>query len=185
MQATVRSASVSNFESTELRQVTALVRSTQRCLDGLIARIGMASDQLATEGRSGPASEVLLDGGSVSGSTAGREASRAKISAQVPGLAEAMVDGTISAEHVDSISRHTNKLTDAERTGVDFEHLIDKAGRLPAGTFDTHMKRHVEDIKSDHGLSDTVSKQKASEFRHWFDQRSGTIYLFAGSPGRC
>ncbi len=146
----------------------------------MLTKVGMEAARLAEQGNSGGAASVLGAEGSVKASTARRDAERANFAATVPGLVEAMSVGSVSGEHTDALARRTSSLTDEQRAAVDIDRLAERAAHLPADTFDALVKRAVEAAKADHGLSDTVAKQAASEFRHWFDHRQG-MGKFSGS----
>lgn len=171
---------VGTAEEPELKAVLRDVRSVQRCLDGLVMRIAARSNALAATGRASPAAETMRDGGAVGSRQARREAARAEAAESIDGLGRAASNGDVSGEHVDSIARHSSRLSDEQRTMVDFESLVERAKGLPPETFDRLVKRTVDAALADHGLADTIAKQQASEFRHWFDHQSG-MGRFAGA----
>lgn len=164
----------------ELKVVLDQVRAAQRCLEGIAMRIGARSNALAAQGMAAPAGETLRGDGAVGAGQARREARRAEVADAVPGVVDAVAGGEISGEHVDAIARHTGKLSDQEQAGFDFDAAVAQAKRLPPETFNRFMKRAVEQAQADHGLSDTIAKQAASEFRHWFDDATG-MGRFSGS----
>ena len=171
---------VSGFVEADLAVLLGQVRVVQRCLDGLVMRIGSQCDRLAGEGRAAPAEELARGGGTVGARQARRDAVRAQLAGTVDGLSEAISAGEVGGEHVDSIARHTAKLDEDRRDGFDFAGLVNKAKELPVETFDRLVKRRVDQANTDHGLNDTIAKQAASEFRHWYDQNTG-MGQFAGS----
>ncbi|MEM9650799.1 MAG: DUF222 domain-containing protein [Actinomycetota bacterium] len=122
----------------------------------------------------------MRSAGAVGARQARREAARAEAAEQLPGLVDAMADGRISGEQVDSIARHRERLSESGQTGLDVESLIDRAAGMPPETFDRLVKRHIDAVIGDGGLGDTVVKQAASEFRHWFDHNTG-MGRFAGA----
>ncbi len=166
---------VSGFDEAKLAGLLADVRIAQRCLDGLVMRIGVRSNELARSGQAAPTDETIRGTGSgaVGSRQARREAKRADAAESVDGLGAAVSKGEASGEHVDAISRHTSKLTDEQRHSIDFDGLIEKAKELPADVFDRLVKRAVDVARSDHGLADARAKREASEFRHWFDHKTG------------
>lgn len=160
-------------DEASLRTVLAEVRTAQRCLEGLAIRIAGRSNELAALGRAAPAAETMRADGAVAARQARREAARATLAAEVPGVEAAVMFGHISGDHVDSLARHRSRLSEEQRADLDVEPLLDRASGLPAETFDRLVKRQVDKLIADHGLADTVTKQAASEFRHWFDRDSG------------
>lgn len=171
---------VSRLDDGGLRSILSEVRLVQRCLDGLVARIGMRTNELAAVGRAAPASETLRGEGVVGSKQARRESRRAEAVEAVDGLETALSGGDVSGEHVDSLARHTEKLTDEQRAGFNFAALITKAKELPLEPFDRLVRRQVERVVNDHGLGDSRTKRAASEFRHWFDRETG-MGRFSGS----
>ena len=156
-----------------LRQVMRQTRTLQRVIEGLTLKIHARADALAGDGESASGFEIALDIGQVSGAKARLESKRAQTIAAVPGLFEAVVAGETSGEHLDSVGRHINKLSEDERNKIDSAEISDAAAAMPADTFNRHMKRVVDKIRDDHGLKDAEEKRKASEFKHWFDKNTG------------
>ncbi|MGH1492841.1 MAG: hypothetical protein ACRBK7_26175, partial [Acidimicrobiales bacterium] len=171
---------VSGFGESDLEVVLSEVRATQRRLDGLVTRIGVRCNQLAAEGTSRPAEEALRGDGKIGARQARRESARAEAAERVEGLGEAASAGETTGEHVDSIARHTAKLSDEQRASFNFGDLVERAKRMLPEAFDRHVKRCVDSAMADGGLGDTKAKQAASEFRHWFDHSTG-MGRFSGS----
>jgi hypothetical protein len=149
----------------------ATVRDAQRALDGLVVRLGLRADALAAHGEGGDAREVLTR--AVRGSTARRETGRVQAAAQWPKVGEALARGAIGGDHVDSLARRLSGLSDDQRATVDVDGLVEQGCRLPADTFDTVVKRAVDDARGDGGLGDAEQRRAASEFRHWYDNSDG------------
>lgn len=149
------------------------LRTAQRCIEGLMIRVGDRANALAATGRAAPAAETMRADGVVGARQARREAARVAAAADIPGLCDVVVGGEVSGEHVDVLVRHTRDLDDAQRAALDTGALINRAKHLPPETFSRLVKRTVDAVVDDNGLADTVEKQAASEFRHWFDQHSG------------
>lgn len=166
---------VSRFDEADLAGLLVDVRMAQRCLDGLVMRIGVRSNELARSGRAAPTDETIrgTGSGSVGSRQARREAKRADAAESLDGLGAAVSKGEASGEHVDAIARRTGKLTDEQRQSIDFDSLIEKAKELPADVFDRLVKRAVDVALRDHGLADAKAKREASDFRHWFDHKTG------------
>lgn len=166
---------VSGAQEHELQKLLVDVRAAQRCLDGLTMRIGRRSRQLAHVGRSAPADETLRGQGqsTVGDQQARQEAKRSEAADAVPGLDDAVVKGKTSGEHVDAIARHTSKLSDEQRSKIDFDDVLAKAAELPPDEFNRLMKRLADRARADHGQADAKAKRAASEFRHWFDHKTG------------
>jgi hypothetical protein len=164
----------------ELEALLADARLVQRCLDGLVVRAGARANQLSETGYAPPAPEFLRGDGSVSSSQARRESRRVKAAAANPDMVKALTSGRISGEHIDAIARHTSNLESDVSSRVDLDALLKQAAHLPPETFNRYVKRHVDAARGDHGLHDTLAKQQASQFRHWFDESTG-MGRFSGS----
>jgi hypothetical protein len=171
---------VAKANAAELESFLPKVRDAQRSLDGLTTHVGVRLNQLAANGQSAPAAEVLRGDGSVSATQARREAKRCELAHHQPAVSAALAAGSISGEHVDALARRTGQLTDEQRGRFDFAAAISDASRLPPETFNRLLKRRVDRIRADGGLEDDTSKQQASEFHHWFDHGTG-MGRFAGS----
>lgn len=167
------SLDIDSLDERELASTLLEARRLQRQLDAVILRLGLRAEHLAAEGRSAPTREFLLGHGEVRGITARRDATRAAIVAQIPALAAALSDGDLGADHLDSMARRLEPLSDHERSDLDIDLVVTEARRLPADTFDAVLKRMVDAVTGDHGLRQSQSVREASEFRHWFDHRTG------------
>ena len=122
----------------------------------------------------------MRGGGVVGARQADREAQRSATATLMQGLGAALSTGDVSGEHVDSVSRHLTRLDDDHRGRVDVEAVVDRAKSLPPETFDRWLRRTVDAVRGDHGLSETNARRERSEFRHWFDHTTG-MGRFAGS----
>ncbi len=164
---------IGDLDESELRALLGQVRVAQRRLDALTLRIGTRANELAAQGRSAPAKELLLGNGQVRAGTAHREAARTDATANLPGLANALASGRVGTDHVDAIIRRTKPLTNTERDQLDTNKILADASRLPADTFDAALKTLVEQTTPNARLRDHHTKRQASEFRHWYDHHAG------------
>ncbi len=164
-----------NLTTNQLATLTQNIRLLETATATIKIRIAQQADKLMEDGQSPDPTETSLANGRVSAKTARQEAARAKTAEELPGLGDALQDGDISPEHIDTISRQTKNLTDEERASLkeDEEDLINKAKNLPVDTFNRHLARRIDDIRQDHGRA-TERKQRAeSFFRHWTDKTTG------------
>ncbi len=176
----IASIDVAGLDASELALLVSDVRAAQRCLDGLVIRIGARSNRLAADGRGAPAEEVVRGCGAVGSGQARREAGRVLAAEQIRGLGEAVSNGSMSGEHVDVLARRSSRLDADQLAEFDFSALVEQANGLPVETFDRLVKRRIDAATADHGLADANAKRAASEFRHWFDGGSG-MGRFSGS----
>lgn len=175
----VGSSDVSRLDRAEVDSTLADIRRLQRGLDGLVMRLGARAAELATNGKSGSAEEVLRGSGTVGTNQARREAARADVVSNLPELAAAASDGMTTGEHIDALARQLPKLSEADRAALPLQEIVAKARDLPVETFDRFVRREVQRVTGSR-LRDSAAKRKASEFRHWFDDRSG-MGRFTGS----
>ena len=119
---------MSTFDEDGLKAELAEVRSVQRRLDGLVARIGQRAKALAATGSSAPAGEVLWGKGEVAGPQARREAVRAETAEGLPAVGAALSNGVIGGAQVDVFARHTADLTPEQFSGLDVDGLVGLAG---------------------------------------------------------
>ena len=171
---------VDDLAEPDLVRVLDDVRAAQRCLDGLAVRVGARCDRLAASGEAAPPVDVLRGAGRVGSGQARREAGRVEAAVGIDGVADVLSRGDTTGEHVDVLVREWIRLDEAQRARFDTDVLLGEACRLPVETFRRVVKRHADAAVGDHGLADTVARQQASEFRHWFDASTG-LGRFAGS----
>ncbi|MEM7339564.1 MAG: HNH endonuclease [Actinomycetota bacterium] len=173
-------AAADGVEAPALAVLLRQARSVEANVASLVATIGARADALASEGRSAPADEFLLDEGRVRARTARDEAARAEVLAWAPDLAAGVGAGRVGADQLDSLARHTRNLNENARGRLRVDDLVREAGRLPADSFDAVVRRAVRE--ADPGEADASAEQKraASEFRHWADPRT-QMGRFAGA----
>ncbi|MEM7338969.1 MAG: HNH endonuclease [Actinomycetota bacterium] len=171
---------LSSLDSAHLSRLLRTVRQVQADAATLVARIGHAADVLAAAGRAAPAAELLLGEGQVRADTARAEAKRAAVLGWAPTISAAMADGEVSNDHLDSLARHTNRLSPDDRARLPIESLATDAARLPADTFDAAVRRAVASIEKRQAQGSADQKRAASVFRHWRDERAG-MGRFVGS----
>jgi len=115
---------------------------------------------------------VLLGVGDVSAGTARKEAARAGMADAMPSLGQALIDGRVGAEHLDAIARTANGLDEPTREALSGlqDDLVEAAGRMPVDTFNRHLRRQVDRIRDDHGLSRALAQRARSELKYWIDK---------------
>lgn len=176
----VRSVDLTDFDESQLKSVLRTARRVQASLDALICQIGVKANRLADTGQSAPAIDLFASGDRVRSSTAKRDAARSQAVQTVHGLAEAASSGTIGGDHLDIFARRITKLTTEERAKIDDNTLVGQAKRLGPKRFDQAVKRAIDTIRQDDGLTETNQKRAASTFTHWFDHTTG-MGRFTGS----
>ncbi len=165
--------SVVGLDESSLQQVLGMTRQLRGALDALDFKVGAEADRLAVRGCSAPADELLANSGQLRPGTARRQATRSRVVAGIAGLSDAVGSGDVGRDHIDSLARRLTKLTSDERSKIDESRLVGKAKAMSADRFDKAVKDEVNRVRQDHGLKDAVQKRQASEFRHWFDHKTG------------
>ncbi len=142
-----------NLTSTQLVDLTQTIRLLETATGTIKIRIAQQAAKLTENGQSPDPTETPLANGRVSAKTARQEAARAKTTEELPGLGQALQNGDISTDHIDTITQQTKN--------------------LPVDTFNRHLARRIDDIRQDHGRN-TQHKQRANSFfRHWHDKTTG------------
>ncbi len=106
-------------------------------------------------------------------STVRRDASRVEVAENLSAFTAGAATGDISGDKLDSLARAARRLKPTEREHLNTPELADAALHLSADEFDVRVRAAAERAKHDHGLSDAIAARNNSEFRHWFDSRSG------------
>ncbi len=163
---------VAGLDEHGLRVATSGIRNLERAAASLKLRIGQRANQLAAAGAGADAGAVLLGVGDVSAGTARKEAARADVVDTMPSLGSALADGLVGAEHLDAIARTARSLDEPTRQALAGlqDGLVEAAGRMPVDTFNRHLRREVDRIRHDHGLSRALQQRARSELKYWIDK---------------
>ncbi len=161
--------SASALSPDDLRSLTSQARSTARMLDTLEVSIARSATALAAEGRSGTASETLLNQGEVSAAAARRQAARADVADALPDLGRALAAGAVGGEHLDAVARASKGLSDdeARQLAACGSALADAAASMPVDTFNQHVRATVDGIRNDHGQRNADDQRAQSGVRLW------------------
>ncbi len=141
-------------------------------------QINRRTRQLAAEGDRS-SDHVLIDEGRLSGKDAKSTDQRDRVCETLPQFEDALANGDCTADHLDSLARHTNDLTDEERADVRdvVDDLLDHAAGEPAALFDRTAKSIVDRIRNMHrGDSDVDEldrQRKQSHVKRWTDRDTG------------
>ncbi len=162
---------VAGADRCDLQQLLDATRVAQQSLDGFVTRLGLAS--AALEGPAQPPDEFLRgQARSVRSGTARRDANRVETAHHLSAFTEAVVEGRVGGDQLDSLARAARRLDDDQRQALNTPSLVSAAEDLSADEFDARVRQLAERAQADHGLSEAVAARKNSQFRHWFDPRS-------------
>ena len=153
-------------------------------------RLSRRADELAREGESERGVNLLItECGSGREAKAAEE--RERVCTEMPQFEDALANGSVSAEHLDVLARHTTHLTDAERSELHAEvpELLDAAVRDSAGLFERDVKNAVAAIKArtrpDSDVEELARQRAASSVKRWTDKPTGMkMTLLALDPIR-
>jgi len=168
-------ADIESMNRADLDAVVKARRDVISFTDAVEIRIARRSRQLAAEGRSEPASDVLREDGKRSARDAAAAAGREKACEQLPTFENALGDGEVSSGHLDALANATAKLDDAakaEFVGHESD-LLDKARTTSVETFERHCRDLVRTISADDGASELERQRKANKIKHWIDKLTG------------
>ena len=158
--------------------LTGVVKLAQRVrgwVDAVDVAIARRSKELAAEGRSESAAEVLTGYGRRSSRETKAVSDRSEVCEQMPGFENALADGVVSAGHVDAVANAAKGLDDAarKRLGGLADALLSFARVEPVSVFERRCRLLGKRLAGDEGES-ALDKQKASvSVRRWTDKVSG------------
>jgi hypothetical protein len=146
-----------NPSTADLSSVNAALdrgRRVKGAIDAVEALYAQRLSELHSQGKSLPASDVLVQNGHMSAAEARRRERRAKALAVAAKFAEALERGDVNAEHADVLANVTLKLD--EQTKAEFlagEHgLVNAAAGLSPEKFNRHCRNRIDQIERDRGL---------------------------------
>ena len=111
-------ADVESMNRADLDAVVKARRDVIAFSDSVEVRIARRSRQLAAEGRSEPAADVLREGGRRSAREAAAAAGREKACEQLPSFETALADGAVSSGHLNVLANATAKLDERGQSRV-------------------------------------------------------------------
>ena len=152
-----------------------LAQRVRGWVDAVDVAIARRSRELAAEGRSESAAEVLTGYGRRSTRETKAASDRSEVCEQMPGFETALADGAVSAGHVDAVANAAKGLDDAGRerlAGLE-EDLLGFARVEPVAMFERRCRLLGKRLAGDEGETE-LDKQKASvSVRRWVDKPTG------------
>ena len=155
-----------------------LVRRSLRLrgwLDAIDARIAVRAARLAAAGRSADAATVLAGGGRRARRDAEAAAERGEVCELLPGVGEALAEGTMTAGHVDALVKAARHLDDESRARL-AEHeeaLVRAAAGATPEQFDRECQDLARNLSGDEGLSRQERLRRDRNVRRWVDKHTG------------
>jgi Domain of unknown function (DUF222)/HNH endonuclease len=153
-----------------------LVRRSLRLrgwLDAIDARIAVRAARLAEEGGAADAATVLAGGGRRARRDAQAAAERGTLCEQMPGVGEALADGTVTAGHVDALANAARQLDDDGKARLaEHEQSLVNAAATPE-QFDRECQELARNLTGDGGLSRQERMRRDRNVRRWVDKHTG------------
>ena len=158
--------------------LTGVVKLSQRVrgwVDAVDVAIARRSRELAAEGRSESAAEVLTGHGRRSTRETKAAADRSEVCEQMPGFEAGDGGGAVSAGHVDAVAQAAKGLDDAgrERLGGLADDLLSFARFEPVTMFERRCRLLGKRLAADEGESELDRQKAAVSVRRWVDKPTG------------
>ena len=152
-----------------------LAQRVRGWVDAVDVAIARRSRELAAEGRSESAAEVLTGYGRRSTRETKAVSDRSEVCDQMPGFETALAAGDVSAGHVDAVANAAKGLDDAgrERLGELQDALLGFARIEPVRVFERRCRLLGKRLAGDEGESELDKQKAAVSVRRWVDKASG------------
>ena len=147
--------------------------------DARLVRATRRQRALAAEGRAADPRSSLCNHGRTSSKEAAAAAGREEVCTTMPAFEDALVDGTVSAGHVDAIAAATKDLDDAERSEFvgEADSLLGDAAGHGVDAFAKSCRDLARSIRARHNARsdiDELERQRAqSKITRWVDSATG------------
>lgn len=113
-------------------------------------RCARRSKQLAAEGQTANATELLIEEGRRSGREAQAVTERDRVCTEFPGLEDALARGDVSTDHVDTLARLTKNLNDRDRSDLHtiIDDVIADASTHYVSEFERKTRNQIDTIRA-------------------------------------
>ena len=156
-------------------------RTVQGVNDAFRIAIGRRGRQLAAEGRSECAEDVLSDHGRCSTRDARAAAEREQACAAMPTFEHAVATGSVSSGHVDALAAAAHGLSDTAR--AEFESHADTLRRHAethgVDDFTRECRNLARLVAGDDGESRLAEQRRQRHVKRWVDKVTGMHHLHA------
>ena len=168
-------SSVAGCDRAGLGGVVKLAQRVRGWVDAVDVAIARRSRELAAEGRSESAAEVLTGYGRRSTRETKAVSDRSEVCEQMPGFEAALAAGDVSSSHVDAVANASKGLDEAgrERLGELQDALLGFARIEPVGVFERRCRLLGKRLAGDEGESELDKQKAAVSVRRWVDKPSG------------
>jgi len=172
---------VSTADRGELDRAVAMSERIRAWLDAGDVAVARRAKQLATADPTSTSSkaearDTLSNGGRREERDTRAAATRAELCERMPGFETGLVDGSISAGHVDAMAAATRGLDAGDKAAVDGleTELVDAATNSTVAQFRTRAREIVEGAtRRDDGAEELERQRRRRRFRRWTDRDTG------------
>jgi hypothetical protein len=173
--AALLAADVAGCDRAGLGSAVKLAQRVRGWVDAVDVAIARRSRELAAEGRSESATEVLTGHGRRSTRETKAVSDRSVVCEAMPGFENALADGDVSAAHVDAVANAAKGLDDAGRERLDglADALLGFARVEPVAVFERRCRLLGKRLAGDQGESELDKQKAAVSVRRWVDKTSG------------
>lgn len=155
-----------------LAQVAAWVDSQKLLLTRRLQELAAASPSVV------PA-QIIASACGVTRSEAQRGVARVSTLALVPQLETALTTGTVSIAHIDAVTQALSHLSEPEKQQVAIQgnwiNMV--ASHTTPDNFARAVRRAVQQVHTDSGLTQLEQQRRRTFLRHWVDRDSGMVCL--------
>ncbi len=173
-----------NVSSLDAGAVASHLRDLER-VRGFVAEtehaLARRANELAANGSSAPADEVLGRAGHSSPRQAQRTSRRAEALGSMPAVAAQLGRGHIGTEHADSLARAAHRLDELQReqlVSLDDELARTAAASTPA-QFRRFVERVVDQLAADDGLERAERQRRSTHLSKGINDETGMYWLRA------
>jgi hypothetical protein len=168
----------------EIAELVSTATRMRSWLDAYEVRCARRTCELSDAGRSEPVGSMFARAGQRSGKDAAKVDDRHSVCDDFDSFEDALVDGRISAGHLDGVAEAIRDLDDAARSEfvAAAPKLLDAAVNESVDTFSRHCRELSRHLVASHATSDAeeLDRQRArSSIRRWVDKVTGMCHTHA------
>jgi hypothetical protein len=142
---TLRTLDPSEFAVADVEAHLDAVKDLRSCLTAINARLLSRSKDLAAEGQGAGPIETLTRKGDTSSKSASKAAEQSETLDDAPDIADALVGGDVTEDHVDALTAATRDLAEPVRSRLrDDPDVTDAAKRLGPDEFGRYLRRRAQ-----------------------------------------
>ncbi len=168
----------------EIAELVSTATRMRAWLDAYEVRCARRTRELSDAGRSEPVGSMFARAGHRSGKDAAKVDDRNSVCDDFDSFEDALVDGRISAGHLDGVAAAIRDLDDATRSQfvAAAPELLDAAVNESVDTFSRHcreLSRHLLASRSTSDAEELDRQRAASNVRRWVDKVTGMCHTHA------